>query len=244
MILNQLKGCTSGRICHLYTIFRIHLDLGCFSKLYSGDDVYFHNLSIRFRLANYLFETTGLAKIFIQVFPYDAMENQTELFGQSNTMHTTPPFPHSLYKARPLSRMVLVLPCSGALMGVCECGKWAGVMPNTHSESVFWELLIGCPSLQSACPIPHLLTQQSRKEVCALPSFCMWCLMKKYQPHLSSLGRQDSWPADITEDNIGRSYEWSLQTICKVLSQTLPNVVLLDWISPEFSKEVDGISIF
>ena len=137
-----------------------------------------------------------------------------------------------------------VLPCSGALMGVCECGKWAGVMPNTHSESVFWELLIGCPSLQSACPIPHLLTQQSRKEVCALPSFCMWCLMKKYQPHLSSLGRQDSWPADITEDNIGRSYEWSLQTICKVLSQTLPNVVLLDWISPEFSKEVDGISIF
>lgn len=137
-----------------------------------------------------------------------------------------------------------VLPCSGALMGVCECGKWAGVMPNTHSESVFWELLIGWPSLQSACPIPHLLTQQSRKEVCALPSFCMWCLMKKYQPHLSSLGRQDSWPADITEDNIGRSYEWSLQTICKVLSQTLPNVVLLDWISPEFSKEVDGISIF
>ena len=127
---------------------------------------------------------------------------------------------------------------------LCECGKWAGVMPNTHSESVFWELLIGCPSLQSACPIPHLLTQQSRKDVCALPSFCMWCPMKKYQPHLSSLGRQDSWPADTTEDNIGRSYEWSLQTICKVLSQTLPNVVLLDWISPKFSKEVDAISIF
>jgi len=79
----------------LYPIFRIHLDLGCFSKLYSGDYVYFHNLSIRFRLANYLFETTELAKIFIQVFPYDAMENQTELFGQSNTMHTPPipPFP-------------------------------------------------------------------------------------------------------------------------------------------------------
>ena len=127
---------------------------------------------------------------------------------------------------------------------LCECGKWARVMPNTHSESVFWELLIGCPSLQSACPIPHLLTQQSRKDVCALPSFCMWCPMKKYQPHLSSLGRQDSWPADTTEDNIGRSYEWSLQTICKVLSQTLPNVVLLDWISPKFSKEVDVISIF
>lgn len=147
MILNQLKGCTSGRICHLYPIFRIHLDLGCFSKLYSGDYVYFHNLSIRFRLANYLFETTELAKIFIQVFPYDAMENQTELFGQSNTMHT-PPFPHSLYEARPLSRMVL----GASLFRSSHGCMWMWEVSRSNAKYPFWKRVLRVANRLSLTP--------------------------------------------------------------------------------------------
>ena len=87
-------------------------------------------------------------------------------------MHTTLPSPIPYTKSGFYPGWSWVLPCSGprALMGV----MWMWEVSRSNAKypfwSVFWEWLIGCPSLQSTCPILRLWTQRSRKEVCALPS--------------------------------------------------------------------------